>query len=499
MLPVLVAGSLLDIVAAPQTEVVPMVCPAPRQMTMDSMSYVPLDGSVPVAVACREEGAADWLKAHFQQWFGVALDVAQKPFTGKETGPDGYSLQIGKDGILLSASTCSGIRNAAKTLRQLAIPARGTRTVTHYIVPEADISDAPDLAFRGLHLCWFPETKTAEVERFIRMAGYLKFNYVVLESWGTYKSRRFPWLGWPDAPMTREELGRLRAIAADVGVTLVPAVNVFGHASHSQGATGKHATLDFAPEYQPLFEPVMGWNWCLTNPETRKVLADYVAEMHEDFGSPPFFHLGCDEAQPPSCPECRRGAYEDKVTAHIRFLADVLEKRGARAMIWHDMFLQEGDPRWKEDYANGSAAMAARVADLPRLVVICDWNYRPPRQNGEYPSFRYFKDLGFDVLTCPYDEVKTIDAQAKAARKEGIFGFLGTTWLYPEGVAFSKLVTHGAFAAWGGTADEYEKPWNSRFLTLLRHVGWDMNVRDRTLTGVYRYQYHPYGGTKDSK
>ena len=78
-------------------------------------------------------------------------------------------------------------------------------------------------------------------------------------------------------------------------------------------------------------------------------------------------------------------------------------------------------------------------------------------------------------------------------------GFLGTTWLYPEGVTFSKLMIHDACAAWGGDAAAYANPWSARFLTLLRHVCWDMAVKDWTLTGVYRYQYHPYGGTKDFK
>ena len=477
----------------------PMICPGPRHVKIDDLSYVALDGSVPIYVECGDASAAEWAKRHFSQWFGTDAGVARSQYTGPDADGEAYRLSVGKHGVVLSARTLAGIRHAAHSLRQIAIPARGTLKVSHYIAPEVDISDSPALAFRGLHFCWFPETKPEEVERFVRLAGYLKFNHVVLESWGTYRSERFPWLGWPDAPMTKKAIARLRGIAEDVGVALVPAVNVFGHASHSQGSTGKHATLDFAPEYQPLFEPVMGWNWCLSNPEARRVLSEYVAEMHEAFGSPRYFHLGCDEANPPSCPNCRRAVYADLVVGHIRALAEVLERRGARAMIWHDMFLERGDPRWKADHANGSHELAARVAELPRSVVVCDWNYRPPRRDGDYPSLRHFKGLGFDVLACPYDATETIDAQGRAAATAGIMGFLGTTWLYPEGVTFSKLMIHDACAAWGGDAAAYANPWSARFLTLLRHVCWDMGVKDRTLTGVYRYQYHPYGGTKDSK
>ena len=104
--------------------------------------------------------------------------------------------------------------------------------------------------------------------------------------------------------------------------------------------------LDVAPEYEPLFEPG-GWNWCLTNPEAQRVLRELIVEMHEDFGNPPYFHLGCDEAQPPSCPECRKRPYGELICEHISRLADFVKSRGACAMIWHDMLLDSGDPRWQ--------------------------------------------------------------------------------------------------------------------------------------------------------
>ena len=506
---VLLAGAVLlpcragNVANPDAVELKPLPVPVVFESDMDRP--IRFDASLRIRLSVADPGArtasADWLARRLADWFPVSVPTVETAEDAKAVngGDEAYAVAADGDGVRIDANTIKGVRYALYTIRQLAIARRGTRTVEGYLLPRLKIEDHPALSFRALHLCWFPETTAKQVERSVRLAALLKYNHVIIETWGTYESARYPWWGWADEKvMSKKSIRRLVEIGRELGVTLVPQLNAFGHATLAGTGSLKHAVLDLHPEYEPLFEPG-GWNWCLTNPEAGKVLRGLIDEMHEDFGRPPFFHIGCDEAQPPSCPECRRGAYADKVTAHIRFLADVLERRGARAMIWHDMFLQEGDPRWKEDYANGSAAMAAKIADLPRSVVICDWNYRPPRQNGEYPSFRYFKDMGFDVLTCPYDEVKTIDAQAKAARKEGIFGFLGTTWLYPEGVAFSKLVTHDAFAAWGGTADEYEKPWNSRFLTLLRHVGWDMNVRDRTLTGVYRYQYHPYGGTKDSK
>jgi len=469
----------------------PLVCPAPKAMTLYTATWVRLDGPVPVSVACRETGAADWTARHWKSWFEKPVVPQAAHVANLPTGEGAYRLVVTTNAITLAAERLSGIRYALQTLRQLAVAGRGTLTVDHYIAPSATVEDRPALAWRGLHFCWFPETSVSEIERFVRLAGAFKFNYVILESWGTFRSERFPWLGWKDGTMTKAELRRLKGIADDLGVTLIPQVNVFGHASFSRGCTGKHATLDLAREYQPLFEPLMGWNWCLTNPETKRVLKEYVAEIHEAFGDPPYIHLGCDEATPPSCPECSKGSYADKVIAHIRELAASVEARGARAIIWHDMFLREGDLRYDWDYQNGSAEMAAKVSELPRSVVIAEWNYMKPYPDGDYPAHRHFHDLGFDVLTCPWERTEGIDAQGRFAQTNPWCGFLGTTWHHAQGDALRTMLVHDAYAAWGGDPKPYCRPWQARFMTVLRQVQWDMPVTVREQTGVNRYQLSP--------
>ena len=292
--------------------------------------------------------------------------------------------------------------------------------------------------------------------------------------------------------MTKAELARLRAIADDLGVTLLPQMNVFGHAANARGCAGKHATLDMAPEYQPLFEPLMGWNWCLSNPETKRVLKEYVAEIHEAFGKPPFFHLGCDEATPPSCPECSKGSYPDKVVAHIGEMADFVTSLGARPIIWHDMFLASGDPRFPNDYCFGTQEMADRATRLPRQIIIAEWNYLDPYEDGDYPAIRHFHSLGFEVLTCPWDKVEGIDAQGRFAQANAEWcGFLGTTWHHCYGNPVRNMLVHDSHAAWGGDPKPFCEPWHSRIMTLLRQIQWDMPVKSRTETGVFQLDMPP--------
>ena len=484
-LPVLRENETVPVVSRPPLG--PEVCPRPRKMTVRD-GWFHLDGRGAVTVACPDAHATDWVSRHLKAWFGKCPSVVSAA-GGADLDAEAYELEVGADGIRISAATLAGVRYAMSTLRQVAMPARSTLRTDHWIAPFSSVKDAPALAWRGLHLCWFPETKPAEIERLVRLAAYMKFNYAIIESWGTFRSEKFPWLGWPDGSMTKKELARLKSIADDLGIVLIPQVNVFGHASHSRGCTGKHATLDFAPEYAPLFEPVMGWNWCLSNPETKRVLFEFVGELHEAFGNPPYFHIGCDEAMSPSCPECSKGRYPDKVVSHIRDMAELLGKRGARAMIWHDMFIAGGDPRFPCDYANGTVESAESITNLPRSVVICDWNYQWKRSpDGTYPSLDYFTGLGFTTLTCPWTKPDNIAAQGRYARERGFGGFLGTTWNTTQGPELRELLVCDAHAAWGTDPSAFREPWHARTMTLLRTVVNDMEEKDYTLFGTYRHQ-----------
>ena len=208
-----------------------------------------------------------------------------------------------------------------------------------YVLPHVEVRDAPSVKWRGMHFCWMPELSAEFVEREIRMAAYLKFNHVVLESWGVFRSERHPWFGWPDRPMTKDVIRHLKDVADELGVTLVPQLNALGHASSARGRYQKHAVLDLHPERQPLFEPMGGWNWCLSNEEGMAILHDIMVEMHEAFSSPPYFHIGCDEAYQPSCPECREGDWRDRIVRHVTGLHDLFVARGTRLLMWHDMFV----------------------------------------------------------------------------------------------------------------------------------------------------------------
>ena len=289
-----------------------------QKFEWEKTSFVPFDAATTVTLECPDPAAAKWLQAHYRQWYGDAAPKVKSGTTGlkPDAGDEAYAASTASDGVKSAANSLAGTRWASYTLRQLAIAQRGTLKSKGHLLPKLKMTDRPHLAFRAVHLCWFPETRPQQIERAIRLAALMKFNYAIIEPWGMYKSEKHPWWGWPHANMTKEEVRRLVAIGKDIGITLIPQINCYGHASSSRGCTIKHSVLDLHPEYEPLYEPAPrqavngssnwdGWSWCISNPETQRVLRELIAEMHENFDNPPFFHIGCDEAfGAQSCPAC---------------------------------------------------------------------------------------------------------------------------------------------------------------------------------------------------
>ena len=241
---------------------------------------------------------ATWLfKNHWNAQADIALET--EPALAS-MGNDGYELEIGKRLLRIKAKGITGVRNAFKTLRQLAEVRRGTEKVSgHFLVP-CTVRDEPALAFRGMHICIFPETQLWDIEKQVRLAAYHKFNYAIIETWGVFPFESHPEFGWQDRKISRGELKRLISLGKELGITLIPQFNLLGHATASRLMTGKHAVLDANPALQPLFEPD-GWSWCLSNPNTRRILGDLVLELHDFYERlpglpPPGFEGACSRA-----------------------------------------------------------------------------------------------------------------------------------------------------------------------------------------------------------
>lgn len=399
-----------------------------------------------------------------------------------ESSPESYSLKVAKDSIKISAGGFDGVRHALKTLRQLS---EYGRDGDGYYIQSCEISDRPALAFRALHLCVYPETTPAALEKLVRLAAYYKFNYVIIEPWGTFPFETHPELSFFNKAFSRAELRRIIDLAYSLGVTPIPQLSILGHASGGTDAGAKHAILTRNPKMAALLEP-HGWSWCMSNPNAVKLLEEAAAEMHEFFGNPPFFHIGCDEAYDmATCYKCRSKPIGKLLESHITHFRNFLKKRGARTIMWHDMLVEDGDPRWKDCKANGHPGtdMKDIYKTLPKDIVIADWQYgetRPLPEGKKYwPTSIFFKENGFDTLICPYYLISNIKNASGSAVDNNLYGMIATTWSRTMGNSAKVLFYTAANAAWGSDPSKYSTTWKDfrcNFNTHLRTMDIDSGI-----------------------
>lgn len=460
----------------------PGVVPEVQEYAIDEARPVRVDDKLTVEVSVSNGVVmAEWVRVKLRNWFGATCAVRDVPFAGGLRAHDeAYRISAEPHALSIAANTPRGVRWALMTLRQLAQPVRGTASVTGYEIPVLTLHDWPETPFRAIHFCAFPECTIPQIEREIRMAAYLKFTHVVLEPWGVFRSVKYPWYGWRDGCLTVAECHRLAALARDLGVTLVPQLNIFGHATSSRALSGKNATLDVDPAHQTLFEPLAGWNWCLTNPEARKVIKGLVDELYAAFDCPDYFHIGCDEANPPTCAVCRSVPYSQVVGDAICEVSAHIHDLGARPMMWHDMLLVKGDPRWAGGFrAKGTPETAKLLQRIPSYVVLCDWYYGKSPVADKRPTLDYFRSLGRTLVACPWDNAENIASMGAYVRTHGMLGMMGTTWHGLSGWPLATSCMCTASAAWSAQAanaphaQTRHPTFLEHFATLWRQVGWD--------------------------
>ena len=265
-------------------------------------------------------GAARLLIAHVASTRGLALhlsrDAAAIRFERDPAvaGAEGYRLTVDAHGIRIAAATHAGLVYGAMTLAQLLSPdgARGGAIV----VPALDIRDAPRFPWRGLmidparHFQPLPS-----LYRIVDQMAAVKLNTLHLhlsddQGW-RFEVKRYPKLteigAWRTGPTTggpapttrvggfytQDELRGLVRYAAERGITIVPEIDLPGHAQALVAAYPEMGVLGD----RPVVSHDWGVNPYLFDPGPKGIafVENVLDELIAVFpGS--FVHLGGDEA-----------------------------------------------------------------------------------------------------------------------------------------------------------------------------------------------------------
>ncbi|TDD56940.1 beta-N-acetylhexosaminidase [Nonomuraea terrae] len=303
------------------------------------------------------------------------IDVRRDPSLGEEA----YRLTVGSRGVEIAAGGRAGAFYAAQSLHQL-LPDASYRFSAGalWAVRGVRVEDAPAFAWRGLHLDvarhFLPKR---EVLRLLDLMAVHKLNrlhlHLVDDQGWRVESRAYPRLhevashrprtvtshyGEPltydDLPhggyYSLDDLAEIAAYARSRCVTVVPEIDVPGHASAilaaypEFGATGEpHEVLDRWGISPAILSPL---------PATVDFLLTVFDELLGALGETPYVHIGGDEVvldHWAASPEI--GAYRESLglaTANdlqawfLRRLADALAERGARAVVWDEAFVSGG-------------------------------------------------------------------------------------------------------------------------------------------------------------
>ncbi|MEP2936422.1 MAG: beta-N-acetylhexosaminidase [Gilvibacter sp.] len=289
---------------------------------------------------------------------------------------EGYVLEINQELILIQASDAAGAFYGVQSLRQL-LPVTAERisslTLTPFTIPSLRITDAPKFEYRGMHLDVARHFfDVAAVKSYIDILAMLKMNrfhwhltedqgwrieikkYPKLQTHAAYRDQTL--VGhYSDTPQifdgkkyggyyTQEEIKEVVAYAASLNITVVPEIEMPGHAQAAisaypnLGCTGQ--PIKVAQKWG-VFEDI----YC-PKPETFQFLKDVLDEVIPLFPGE-YIHIGGDEAPKTrwnSCDHCQKLiAQENLEDAHglqsyfISQIEEYLNSKGKQIIGWDEI------------------------------------------------------------------------------------------------------------------------------------------------------------------
>jgi hexosaminidase len=304
------------------------------------------------------------------------IDLIINDTLNPELGQEGYLLEVRSDGIRLSANTEVGLLYAYQTLVQMIPPDIVEHSYRSITLPECTILDYPRFEWRGAMLDVSRHFFSVKfIKKYLDLMASYKLNrfhwhltddhgwrlpsekYPLLNEIGSWRVDRDdqPW-GHADPPeederptyggyYTRDEIAEVVAYAADLGIEVIPEIELPGHccailAAYPQfSCDNKAATIPIGPYWPPT--DIL----CAGNDSTLLFINDILDEILPLFPSQ-YVHIGGDEAVHDKwhqCPKCQHRMAVEHLTKEsqlqgwlMRQVADHLREQGKTPIGWDE-------------------------------------------------------------------------------------------------------------------------------------------------------------------
>ncbi len=336
--------------------------------------------AIAVANVCREDFAAVGFISQVagKAPGGSALTIKLLLVTDPTVGDEGYNLRVREDGkeIILAAKTASGLFWGSRTLLQLLWGGPGVE------IPQVTIADKPAAGYRGLMIDNARNFHTLDFHmRMIKAMSLFKLNFYHIH-FSDNQGYTLPTKGIAPAEgggtvYSRADIKKLNEYAAQYQVTIVPEVDVPGHAS---------VLLRLLPQLQ-CTAGGNGSDICLGAEASLKAVEEIIGDTIDLFPGP-YYHLGADEvnfAHYAHCTACQKAIRDNNLKdiealyrSFINRMHRFVKSKGKRMIVWEGFNVAHGDP----------------VID--RDVIVMPFDSFPGRTAKEYLA------AGHDVINCAW-------------------------------------------------------------------------------------------------
>ncbi|MDI4647466.1 family 20 glycosylhydrolase [Cohnella hashimotonis] len=416
-----------------------LLVPHPQQLLYTEGEYaLPREGRIrlPSAAGERMTDIAKRAQRLVRELAGSALSIVCDGVSAADClrferedrlPPEGYHLEIGRDGMSIVYKDEAGAFHAVSTLKQILWARRDEASL-----PCLRISDYPDFAARGIMLDISRDRipTLATLYRVVDLMADLKLNQLQLYIEGfSYAYPSFPDVWEAGTPIAPEEIRQLSRYCADRFIDLVPNQNSFGHMTPWLIRDEFNALAECpdgceAPwgRYHPTtFNPV--------DPAVFGFLERTFDDLLPAFSSD-YFNVGCDETfelgQGQSQAECERRGKGIVYLDYLLNLNALVGKKGKKMMFWAEII----------------AAYPELIERLPKDLIALEWGY-----SADDPDPAHCETLmkhGIPYYVCPgtsswntigglTDNMKSNLRNAALRGKQfGAIGFLNTDWGSPH-------------------------------------------------------------------
>jgi hypothetical protein len=250
-----------------------------------------------------------------------------------------YRLTLGPRSLQIAANALPGLFYGVQTLIQLIRPRNG-----HLWLPEGEIVDWPDVELRVIYWDDAHHLEHLEVLKdALQRAASFKINGFAIKLEGHFQYKSAPAIIEPYA-LARSELQELTNFALRFHVQLIPYLDAPAHV----------AFILEHPQYATLraFQS-SNYEFCVTNPETYKLLFGMYDDLLEATKGSKYFVLSTDEpyyvglSGDSQCDEETRahtlGSVGRLLAEFITRAANYLHDRGRTVLFWGEYPLRPGD------------------------------------------------------------------------------------------------------------------------------------------------------------